>query len=141
MRIKWFFPGIIWFVVSFVLLSLPGNDLPDADLFGIPYIDKWIHTGMFLLLTFLFSYPFTYSHLTIQKLKKWSFKIALCVIIYGVAMEYYQKYFSPGRSFDLADIFFDSAGSLAGMIATSIYYTKKYNKKIGPDGNRGRNQN
>jgi len=56
-------------------------------------------------------------------------------------MEYYQKYFSPGRSFDLADILFDSAGSIAGMVAISIYYAKKYDKKIGPDGNQGRNQN
>jgi VanZ family protein len=64
-------------------------------------------------------------------------KVVLVVIAYGIAMEFVQKYFARGRSFDVIDIFFDSVGSLVGVIVTVIYYRKK----IGPDGNRGRNQN
>lgn len=137
MRIKWFFPAILWFIVSFILLALPGNDLPHSNLFNIPYFDKYVHFAMFFLLTFLFGFPFPHIGFEKEIVKPWWIKIAILVIVYGIAMEFVQKYFSSGRSFDLADILFDSIGSLGGMIAAMFYY----GKKIGPDGNRGRNQN
>ncbi len=59
------------------------------------------------------------------------------MLTYGVVMEFVQKYFVPGRSFDLLDILCDGIGSFAGMITVLQIYVKK----IGPDGNRGRNQN
>jgi VanZ family protein len=52
-------------------------------------------------------------------------------------MEFVQRDFVRGRSFDVIDILFDTIGSIAGVIAVRQYYRKK----IGPDGNQGRNQN
>jgi hypothetical protein len=137
-----FIPGVIWLIVSFILLALPGDDLPHVGFFNIPYFDKYVHTGMFFMLTGLFSYPFLYKyHASLHTFKKRLIQTALAVIAYGVAMEFYQKYFSPGRSFDVVDIVFDSLGSCAGAIVVMYYYKQVGYKKIGPDGNRGRNQN
>lgn len=137
MKFTSFLPGIIWFIISAVLLTLPGNDLPHNGFFDIPFFDKYVHFGMFCMLTVLFCYPFVYSQTGDSAIKKWFTKIAVYIILYGTVMEFVQKYLANGRSFDLVDIVFDSLGSIAGLIIIRKYY----GKKIGPNRNRGRNQN
>ena len=137
MKFVSFVPAIAWFLISVVLLALPGDDLPSVHLFNIPYFDKVIHLGMFFLLTFLFSYPFIKTASEISFLISTFNKIAIAVIAYGIFMEYIQKAFVRGRSFDVIDMLFDTFGSVAGLLAVRLYYWKK----IGPDGNQGRNQN
>ncbi len=136
MKIRSFFPGITWFLISVVLLALPGNDLPHSAFFNIPFFDKYVHFTMFFMLTALFCYPFFSWQAAKSEVKRWFVKIAVYVVLYGIAMEFVQKYWVVGRSFDLADILFDALGSFAGLIAVNYYY-----KKIGPNRNRGRNQN
>ena len=64
-------------------------------------------------------------------------RLALCGCVYGIAMEFVQKYFVPNRSFEIGDIIADTIGSIAGFMVA----TKTFSKKIDPCGNRGRNQN
>ena len=137
MRLTSFLPGIIWFIISAVLLALPGDALPHNKLFNIPFFDKYVHFTMFLMLTALFSYPFIFSDADETIVKAWFNKVAMYVILYGILMEFVQKYFVTGRSFDVTDILFDSLGSLAGLLVAR----KIMSKKIGPNRNRGRNQN
>ncbi len=118
---KYFIPAIIWFIISFILLTLPGKDIPQIDFLSKIHFDKWVHTGMFGLLVFLFSYP----------LKNQSgpsaliyFFIFLAAWVYGIAMEYVQKYYIPNRSFDIWDIAADGFGSLLGYLLI-IYLLKK----------------
>ena len=136
MRIVYFIPAIIWFIASVILLTLPQNDLPHSSLFNIPNFDKLVHLIMFFLLTVLFSYPF--SKLPVKTVAIASvFKVAFSVIVYGIIMEFVQKYFTSSRAFDMIDILFDSLGSFLGLVAIRQYMYKK----IGPNENRGRNQN
>ena len=137
MRFTSFLPAIFWFIISVVLLALPGNDLPHSDLFNIPFFDKYIHTIMFFVLTVLFCYPFILYNTSGKIIKSWFFKVTISAIVYGIIMEFVQKYLVYGRSFDVIDIVFDAIGSVAGLIVISRYF----NKKIGPNRNRGRNQN
>jgi VanZ family protein len=137
MKIIYFTPAVIWFVVSIILLTLPANDLPHSRLFDLPDFDKLVHFGMFFLLTVLFSYPFSKSlaeHVTISAIFN---KIACSVILYGIIMEFVQKYFTVGRTFDITDILFDALGTGIGLLAIRQHAFKK----IGPNKNRGRNQN
>ncbi len=138
MKISWFLPGVVWLIISTILLLLPGDDLPSTGFFGIENFDKIVHLGMFALLTFLFSLPFLKLYSTKSGLKKASISIALLIIIYGILIEYAQKYWASDRAFDLIDIIFDSIGSIIGLL---IINSKIAYKKIGPDRNRGRNQN
>jgi len=137
MKFSWFIPALIWFIISAVLLSLPGDDLPKSPLFEFPYFDKLVHLGMFFLLSSLFCYPLSLVAEKSAVLKSQSISISLCILAYGIIMEFVQKYFVVGRSFDVVDIVFDGIGSFTGMLAVIIYY----GKKIGLDRNRGRNQN
>lgn len=136
MKLTSFLPAFTWFVVSVILLALPGKDLPHNDIFNIPFFDKYIHFTMFLMLTTLFCYAILKWPIEQNNKKLWFIRIAVLVIIYGVIMEFVQKFFVVGRSFDLVDIVFDTVGSLAGLIIIN-----QYSKKIGPNRNRGRNQN
>ena len=137
MTYKSFLPGLIWFIISVVLLVLPNNDLPHTRYFDIPFFDKYVHFTMFFLLTGLFSFPFISLATEKSVIKSWFTRIALFVIVYGILMEFVQKFMTVDRSFDLVDIVFDSLGSVAGLITVSYYY----HNKIGPNRNRGRNQN
>lgn len=137
MRFLAFLPAITWFIISAVLLALPGNNLPHNDIFNIPYFDKYVHFIMFLMLTSLFSYPFCFINENEVVTNAWFTRIAMWSIIYGVLMEFVQKYLVYGRSFDITDIVFDTIGSLVGFVIIRTYYSKK----IGPNRNRGRNQN
>lgn len=126
MRIIFFIPAVIWLVISIILLTLPANDLPHSGVFDLPYLDKFVHLAMFFLLTTLFCFP--YSKLSYVKSLTPSIfiKIALYVIFYGILMEFVQKFFTVGRSFDIIDILFDSIGSFAGLLAIRQYvYSKK----------------
>jgi len=67
---------------------------------------------MFGILTLLFGYPFFKAN-TVSSYP--FFIIALCIILYGVSMEFVQKFFAFERSFDLFDIVADSVGSLLAL--------------------------
>ena len=95
--------------MTFVLLVLPGSDIPKASFFDLIYFDKWVHIGMFGILMLLWSYPFFKTNIA----SVYPFIIiAACVILYGIIMEFVQKFFAFDRSFDLFDILADSVGCL-----------------------------
>lgn len=112
---KKFIPGIAWFFVVMILLFTPGNDLPEVgDWFSRIDFDKFIHMGVFGLMVLLFMVPIGKSDLTRKEKANYFLKIALCACLWGITSELVQKYFIPGRSFDLLDWAADSIG--AGII-------------------------
>lgn len=125
MKLSSFYLAIAAFIVSFVLLVLPGNQLPKAKFFDIEGLDKLIHTAMFFLLTWLFCRPFKYSTIDVAKKGKWFFEIAVMAILFGVLMEFVQKYFVPFRSFELADIAVDTLGSLIGYFVSRRMFIRR----------------
>ena len=123
--LKKFIPGIAWFFLVLILLCLPGYDLPKADdWMSAVYFDKWVHTGLFSVLAFLFMMPYCKSNVTYKN--KWALviKIALSVSIWGLTTEFIQKFFIPGRSFDLLDWAADSAGAILALLACKRFYLR-----------------
>lgn len=108
-KIVAFIPAVLWLTVSIVLLVIPGSDIPQAPFFEIIYFDKWVHIGMFGLLMLLWCFPFLKEGLRAKNL---FIIIGICVITYGVLMEFIQRYFVKDRSFDVTDIIADTAGVL-----------------------------
>jgi len=51
--------------------------------------------------------------------------IALSGCVYGIAMEFVQKYWIPNRSFDIGDIIADTIGSIAGLVFATKLLTKR----------------
>lgn len=137
MSVKSFLPAISWLILSMILLAIPGKDLPHSKFFEIPFFDKYVHFFMFLILTVLFCYPFFYLPAKTAVIKAWFLKIASYAVVYGILMEYVQRFFVQDRSFDVADMAVDALGSLVGLLIA----VQAYSKKIGPNRHRGRNQN
>jgi len=123
--LKKFLPGIAWFFLVLILICLPGDDLPKVgDWMSAIYFDKWVHVGMFSVLAFLFMIPFCKSDMT--RINKWSFiiKIAISISIWGLTTEFIQKFFIPGRSFDLLDWAADSVGVVLAVAVCRKLYLK-----------------
>ena len=123
-----FIPVIIWFILANVLLLLPGKDIPDVSFLDEIYFDKWVHIGLFGGLTFLTAYPFIKAG---RLPKELLIKIGISFIMYGILIEFIQKYFASDRSFDITDMIADAVGCLAGCIASN-WVMRKLAKKNKP---------
>lgn len=135
--VKNFLPGIAWFFIVAVLTLMPGSDVPQIGwMDAIPNFDKLVHAGLFGGLTFLFCLPYFRSSFSHRQKIYHFIRIALAVIIWGITVEFLQKYFVPGRDFELLDWAADSVGALIALwlsIRILKYLEKKYmlEKKIG----------
>ena len=125
LSLKKFLPGIAWFFLVLILLCLPGDDLPKgATWMDAIMFDKWVHIGLFAVLGFLFMWPV--GRTTVSKRQKlfWFARIAVSVSIWGLVMEFVQKYYIPGRSFDLMDWAADSIGALLAFVTALKLFRK-----------------
>ncbi|MDB5190756.1 MAG: hypothetical protein JWQ96_319 [Segetibacter sp.] len=125
MSLKSFVPAIIYFIITLVLLTLPGDDLPKSDLFNIPNFDKYVHTGLFFLLTIVFYSPLQSINISFARKKNWLIAVAVMALAYGIAIEFVQKYLVPHRSFDKFDILFDAFGCFFGWMVGRKLIVKK----------------
>lgn len=109
---KKFIPAIAWFFIVLILMCLPGEDLPPTDWLHINFLDKWLHMVVFGLIVFLFCWPFYKSGFNEVQRRNYFIKITLATSVWGLVIEFIQKYFIPGRSFDLFDWAADGLGAL-----------------------------
>jgi len=114
-------PALIWFLATTVLLCLPGSTFPKENWFDKIWLDKWIHIGLFAVMVFLWCRAIRPE----RKKNSFFLQVALYFFLYGIAMEFIQKYFIPYRSFDAGDILADGVGSLAGLLFSLKVYIKK----------------
>lgn len=124
---KKFLPGIAWFFIVAVLTLMPGSDVPKVGwLDSIKNFDKLVHAGLFGGLTFLFFLPYFKTKFTLQKKRNYLIRISLAVIVWGITVEFIQRFYIPGRDFDLLDWAADSVGVfIAFWICIKIIKTRK----------------
>lgn len=112
------FAAIAWFLISLVLFTLPGTAFPRENWLNKIWFDKWVHIGIFVSLTALWS--FALYRLAKEgdkaRLRRQFILIALLGIAYGTSIEFVQKYFVAFRSFDIGDIIADGIGCAAGYL-------------------------
>ena len=126
-----FLPGIAWFFIVDVLTLMPGRDVPQVDfLDGIPQFDKLVHAGLFGGLVFFFCLPLINYPLSHRQKIYHFIRIALAAIVWGITVEFLQKYYIPGRDFDLLDWAADSAGVLLALWLVIRTLTNFENKKV-----------
>lgn len=123
-----FIPAVIWFIIANILFFLPGKDLPKETFLDKIYFDKWVHIGLFCGLTFLTAYPFIKAQ---RYTKKMLIKVIIAFIMYGILIEFIQKYFAEDRSFDVTDMIADATGCILGYFICS-WFNNKLAKKNKP---------
>lgn len=116
-------PLLLWTAMIFFLLTINTGSMESVP--KIKHFDKLVHFILFAVMAWLWVYTRP------QKRTVTLLVIFICVATYGAGMEWVQENFTS-REFDWKDIYADTAGAAVGVIV---------GKKIGPYGNRGRNQN
>lgn len=106
-------PGICWLIISTILLTLPGSSLPSENWLDKIWFDKWVHIGLFGILVFLFCWGVG-RKFNEQKRKKVFVAFIITGAVYGIIMEFIQRDYISGRSFDSGDILADIIGCLGG---------------------------
>ncbi len=122
-KLKQYLPGITVFLFCNILFFTPGNDLPKVgDWFGEFSFDKVIHTCFFALMNFLFIFPVLKGSF-LQK-RSIILYITLAFCLWGVAVEFIQQNFIPGRSFSVVDMIADAAGALIAYVFVLLFFRR-----------------
>ncbi len=126
---KYFLPGIAWFFVVGILTLMPAKDVPQVGwMDNIPNFDKLVHAGLFGGLAFLFAVPILKSHFSQRQKLNYSIRISLAAIVWGITIEFLQKFYVPSRDFDLLDWAADIVGVIIALwliISILKYFQKK----------------
>ena len=117
-------PALLWTIIIFILLALPGSMIPSEANFRIAHFDKYVHISLFCIFVILWSFHYAAKP---GKNRSLFFVIFLIACSYGIAMEYVQKYFIPFRDFDLYDILADVAGAAAGYLLVRLLFLRQKN--------------
>jgi VanZ family protein len=117
--VRWqrFIPAAVWFLIVLVLMCTPGKDLPDTKLLKIIFLDKAVHFACFALLVILFYYPIGKTDVASASKLNYLTRLTIAGILWGITTELIQRFFIPGRSFDLFDWLADSLGAIAAFFA------------------------
>ena len=115
----WKWLGVFWFILMTVLFCLPGSALPKAHWLDKIYFDKWVHIGLFAVAIFFWRFSFP----VFSSSSNWL--LLLLAFGYGLSIEFIQKYWIPGRSFDLWDVAADMTGAVGGLLIWLRVYMKK----------------
>ena len=105
---------VIWTSIIAILLCLPGRFLPSERAFRIPNFDKFVHVTLFCGFVFLWGLYQSNRITTPGTLLKTFFIFYVLANIFGIGMEYVQKYWIPGRDYDPWDIIADMIGAGIG---------------------------
>ncbi|MBL7747464.1 MAG: VanZ family protein [Chitinophagaceae bacterium] len=120
-----FIPAITWLLVSTFLLTMPGEEIPKENFFTRIQLDKWVHIIMFFIMVTLWCWAVPEKKNIIHNRRKTFALIAIVSFLYGVGMEFVQRYLTANRSFDAGDIVADGVGCIIGY----FYCTGRYIKK------------
>ena len=105
-------------------MCLPGKDIPQVGWLEGIHFDKMVHAGSFMVMTLLFSWPFFNSNYTPSERKNYFIKIALATSIWGLTIEFIQRFYIPGRDYELADWAADSLGSFLGFMFSIKFFLR-----------------
>jgi VanZ family protein len=117
----------------FMLVAIPALSLLPARLFKplarapqFPGTDKLIHALLYAVLALTF-----FRALTSAARCRWQAAAAVtaAATLYGLTMEFGQRYLTNSRSFDILDAVANAAGALVCSIAVCAYNRHKYDSR------------
>lgn len=107
---------ISWALLIMILCGIPGRDIPHISFLEILSFDKWVHAGIFFVLTLLAVRGFRLQE-KFPSLKKNALAIAISLcIFYGGILEVLQGTIFEERSADIYDFIANSFGCILAAL-------------------------
>lgn len=107
---------ISWALLIMILCGIPGRDIPHISFLELLSFDKWVHAGVFFVLTLLTIRGFRLQNKSIV-LKSRAVLIALILCIsYGGILEILQGTLFKERSADIYDFIANSFGCILAAL-------------------------
>jgi VanZ family protein len=126
--------AIIWGVIILIVLCLPRKDLPEWSFFDlIPFFDKVVHAGLFLILAFLLICGI-HNRQRPRVLLKIILMVIAITLSYGGLTELLQKLITSSRTADVFDWIADTTGSILGILLFLLFL--KFSKRNGNPENK-----
>jgi len=110
---------IIWALFILFICLIPGSNIPKLNSIDIPYLDKMIHFGMYLILSILLVSTIRRSSFFDKNPKLSYMLVVLLAILYGGAIELLQDIEVFARDSDYLDFIANAAGVISGLF---IYF-------------------
>ncbi len=104
--------ALSWAAIILYLCLIRISELPAIE---IPYMDKFIHAFFYFVFSLLWFYAlrFYFRNQSRTKLLRIVFLMAL---VFGIAIELFQTFFTIYRSGDVTDVFANMSGSLLAIL-------------------------
>ena len=113
-------------LISLIILYLSfanAKTFENAGLFDVPYLDKFVHFGLY----FLFMTVIILEHKDSFANTRQLIVVALIPVFFGGLMELAQAGFTDTRKADILDIMFNTAGT-ATAVCIWLFYKPYYQK-------------
>ena len=109
---------ILAVVLILVAILMPASGTPTVE---IPYADKIVHAGMFVVLTGCFYIEYLICKNSLPN----TLYVLIAVILFAVLTEVLQS-FTPDRTMDVWDLVADLIGSIVAIGIIKLWKTKNH---------------
>jgi VanZ family protein len=109
-----YLPAMGWIVLILFLCTMPGSSIPRISILDKLHIDKVVHFVLFGGTVILLAYGYYKQNKGLSNTGLSG--IVIVVTLYGLAIEYIQKYLVANRSFDMMDVLADGTGAAMGAL-------------------------
>jgi VanZ family protein len=129
-KLGYLFPAFLWFFIILLVVSIPGSNIPESEIFKIPHFDKLVHFSLFFVFTILLNYGFQKQNNN-SALKRYNYTIAVVSgVIYSVITEVIQYYFIAGRSGEYLDFVANITGIVSGVLFFRFFLKTAWAAKL-----------
>jgi len=120
--LKAYSAALLWAAFILLLMSLPGENLPDFDIWAIDIEDKLAHVAVFGLLVILMVWGLSRRTELLTRKALWI--VFLIGTFYGGATEIFQGLAVPSRFASVLDFVADTVGSALGTVFAIWVFNK-----------------
>lgn len=118
--ILYYTPVFSWGVFVLVMSLLPSRDLPNAL---IEVSDQLLHASIYVAWTMLACWGYVQVN---NGMKRSAYlTVLVCALVFGLGVEFAQKYLTDYRHFEWADMLANTTGSLLGLTIVFVLSRRK----------------
>ncbi|MEL1239543.1 VanZ family protein [Flavobacterium flavipallidum] len=111
--------AVFWAAEILYLCLIRISEMPEIK---ISYIDKYMHAFFYFVFSVLWFYAFRF-YFKKQSRSKLLVIVFVMSLIFGIAIELFQTYFTTYRNGDISDVIANTAGSILAVLC--IYFFDK----------------